>query len=167
MLDRRHLLDPISDHGVWGSSGRHAVGHLGRRPDRLAREHDEALGETRSVDRQGAEAFADLERDALDVVLEDGPAVPVTGLETPAAVDERALVLVREVLCAVEATVDPQIALPPTEGDRLGLLDRGPRGARQQAADPEPGPERAEHDAGGPEGDHTRQNDEEGLHEAG
>ena len=75
--------------------------------------------------------------------------------------------LVGEILVAVESSIDPHVARPVRQGDRLGLLDRGARRAGQETTDAEAGPERAQHETGAPEGDDARQDEVEGLHEAG
>ena len=135
MLDRGDLVDPETDRGRRGGPGRDAVGDVGGRPDRLARHDDEPRVEGAVVDGDAVEALADLEIDALPVVLEGDPASVGPQLEARPAEDEGAMRVVLEFLLGVDPAADPDVARRPGR-QRPGLADADRPRRGEQAPDP-------------------------------
>ena len=113
VLDRRDLLDPQPDRRLRPRPGRDAVGDVGGRADRFARDDDEPDVERRVVDGDRVEALADLERHALPVVLERHPAAVAPELEAGPPEDERAMGVVLELVLGVDPAADLDVARRP------------------------------------------------------
>src|SRR5207253_8356917 len=98
------------------------------------------------------------------MVLDRSPRTTGPGLEPDPPEDERAMVRVLELVLRVDPPADPDVRLPTAGRDlvRLGDRDLGRRG--EEAADTVRGPERAQDEAAGDEGDETRGTDEQGSH---
>src|SRR5664280_2880639 len=159
VLHRGELLDPQPDGRVRGEPRRELTGDLAGGPGRFPDQGHEAIADRVGVHADLVDALANAKRDRLPLFVDHPPATPETGLDPPAAVDERALVLVGEDLVGVEAPVHPHVAPCPAPGQVPRGRDRHARRHGEQPPDPHARSvrskeERADRDRDDPGGDH-------------
>jgi hypothetical protein len=164
MLDARDELDDDPRRQIVGQVVRDAVAKISDHPDALARDHDEPVGDGFAVDRDGVEAFPDLERDDLVGDLEIAPSTLVEDLDSGAPEDERAMVRVLERCLAVDPAVDPNVggAARPGKLDRLGHGDT--RSGGQETPDALAGAKRAKGRGGSDERGSAGDDGQESVH---